>query len=75
MTIASQDNAFGALFDRLYFGGLDERDKGSKFERLMRAYFLTDPLYAKDFAKVWLWEEYPDRNGRASVSSVGLQHS
>ena len=67
MTIASQDNAFGALFDRLYFGGLDERDKGSKFERLMRAYFLTDPLYAKDFAKVWLWEEYPDRNGRADI--------
>ena len=67
MTIASQDNAFGALFDRLYFGGLDERDKGSKFERLMRAYFLTDPLYAKDFGKVWLWDEYPDRNGRVDI--------
>ena len=67
MTIASQDNAFGALFDRLYFGGLDERDKGSKFERLMRAYFLTDPLYAKDFGKVWLWDEYPDRNGRTDI--------
>ena len=67
MATASQDNAFGVLFDRLYFGGLDQRDKGSKFERLMRAYFLTDPLYAKDFAKVWLWDEYPDRNGRADI--------
>lgn len=39
-----------------------ERDKGDKFERLMQSYLLTDPLYANQFQKVWLWNEFPSRN-------------
>ena len=39
-----------------------ERDKGDKFERLMQSYLLTDPLYANQFKKVWLWNEFPSRN-------------
>ncbi len=33
----------------------NERDKGDRFERLMKAYLLTDPRYAYKFKKVWLW--------------------
>jgi len=38
-----------------------EKDKGDRFERLMKAYLLTDPKYAYKFNKVWLWSEFPGR--------------
>ncbi len=38
-----------------------ERDKGDRFERLMKAYLLTDPKYAHKFKKVWLWNEFPGK--------------
>ena len=34
-------------------------DQGSKFERLMKTYFLTSPLYSEIYEKVWLWSEFP----------------
>lgn len=39
-----------------------ERDKGSRFERLMQAYLKTDPQYAFQFQYVWLWNEFPGKN-------------
>jgi predicted helicase len=39
----------------------DERDKGDRFERLMRAYLLTEPQYAHLYDEVWMWTEYPQR--------------
>jgi len=36
-----------------------ERDKGERFERLMQAYSLTDPMYASQFKNVWMWDEFP----------------
>lgn len=39
-----------------------EHDKGCRFERLMRAYLLTDPLYANGLEEVWLWADFPFRN-------------
>ena len=39
-----------------------EKDKGARFERLMQAYLLTDPMYAEQLEKVWLWDEFPNRN-------------
>jgi predicted helicase len=38
-----------------------EKDKGERFERLMKAYLLTDPKYAYKFKKVWLWIEFPGK--------------
>ena len=38
-----------------------ERDKGERFERLMQAYLQTDPQYAYQFKKVWLWNEFPGK--------------
>ncbi len=36
-----------------------ERDKGSRFERLMQAYLRTDPQF--HLQQVWLWNEFPCR--------------
>jgi len=43
---------------------LDQRDKGDKFERLVKTYLLNDPEWAARFSNVWLWSEWPERNGR-----------
>lgn len=39
-----------------------KRDKGDRFERLIKAYLLTDPKYSNQFQKVWLWNEFPGKN-------------
>ena len=39
-----------------------ERDKGTRFERLMQAYLKTDPRYTSELKEVWLWNEFPYRN-------------
>ena len=43
---------------------LDERDKGDKFERLIAAYLRNDPEWTARFSDVWLWSEWPGRDGR-----------
>lgn len=37
-----------------------EKEKGTKFERLMRSWLLTDPRY-NGLEQVWLWEDFPGR--------------
>jgi predicted helicase len=53
-----------------------ERDKGTRFERLMQAYLQTDPKYAPLFKNVWLWNEFPGRNdlggGDSGIDLVAL---
>lgn len=52
------------VLDELRASALDERDKGDKFERLMQGYFRTDPQWARQFSEVWLWSQWPGRDGR-----------
>ncbi|WP_272699457.1 DEAD/DEAH box helicase [Desulfovibrio sp. Fe33] len=42
---------------------LNMRDLGDKFERLMKGYFRTDPMYRDRFSDVWMWTEWPDHDG------------
>lgn len=53
-----------------------EKDKGERFERLMKAYLLTDPKYAYKFKKVWLWSEFPSKQdlggGDTGIDLVAL---
>jgi predicted helicase len=51
----------------LYAGALDERDKGDKFERLMRAYLSTDATWVDRFSDVWLWSDWPGRGGKVDT--------
>ncbi|MEN5340541.1 type ISP restriction/modification enzyme [Stenotrophomonas sp. TWI143] len=55
------------ILDELAEAATDYRDKGGKFERLMKAYFQADPLYVSRFSDVWLWNEWPDRKGKADT--------
>lgn len=37
-----------------------EKEKGTKFEKLMKSWLLSDPRY-NQLKEVWLWEEFPGR--------------
>ena len=53
--------SFQKLLEKYRKISFSQRDKGDRFERLMKAYLLTDPKYAHKFKKVWLWNEFPGR--------------
>lgn len=54
---------FADVFDELYFSATSQRDKGTKFERFLKRYLEVEPKYADQFSNVWLWQEWPGRNG------------
>ena len=39
-----------------------QRDKGTKFELLIKNWFLTTKLYSDNIKKIWLWNEFPYKN-------------
>lgn len=43
-------------------GSITEREKGGKFEKLMKGYLLSSPIYAKTLKTVWMWGEFPYRS-------------
>lgn len=42
----------------------EQRDKGDELERLIRTYLLNDPEWLARFTDVWLWSDWPGRDGR-----------
>jgi len=44
-----------------------ERDKGTAFERLVKEFLTKDSLWAEKFSDVWMWAEWPERNGRGDA--------
>jgi predicted helicase len=38
-----------------------EKEKGTKFEELMRLWLMTDPRYKDLFTQVWLWNDFPGK--------------
>lgn len=43
-------------------GSATEREKGGKFEKLMKGYLLTSPIYKTTIKTVWMWNEFPFRS-------------
>lgn len=54
--------SFIKILDKYRKVSFSQKDKGDRFERLMKAYLLTDPKYAYKFKKVWLWNEFPGKD-------------
>ncbi len=58
--ISYQEMNFKDILHKFRTESFTEREKGTKFERLMRSWLLTDPRY-NELEKVWLWEDFPGR--------------
>lgn len=52
------------VLDQLRASSLSKAEQGTRFERLMRAFLTTDPVYADQFSQVWLWSEWPGNGGK-----------
>ena len=57
-------NDFPTALERLEHDATSTREKGDKFERLMKSYLSKDPIYTDRFSDVWLWSEWPERTGQ-----------
>lgn len=55
-----QEMNFKEILHKFRTESFTEREKGTKFERLMRSWLLTDPRY-NELENVWLWEDFPGR--------------
>lgn len=62
------------LLDNLCFHARSEREKGDLFERLVRRFLLTEPLYADRFDEVWMWSDWPGRKGRSDTGIDLVAH-
>ena len=49
-----------------------EAEKGRLFERLMKTYFVKDPLYKERFSEVWLWSEWADLRPDFEGTDTGI---
>ena len=38
-------------------------EQGARFERLMLRFFKEEPTWSAQFDEVWLWDDWPDRDG------------
>jgi len=45
----------------------DTREKGLLLEKLARAYLTTDPVWTARFEDVWLWQDWPGRDGKVDT--------
>lgn len=68
-TSARETITFKDILARFRKESITEHDKGAKFEKLIKRWFLTDPEYANILEKVWLWDEFP---GKESLGGIDL---
>ncbi len=59
-----QGRTFYDILDELRSLSDSEADKGTRFERLTRAYLRVDPMWADQFDEVWMWSEWEGNGGK-----------
>lgn len=50
---------------------ITQKEKGTKFERLMRSWLLTDPRF-NQLQTVWMWDDFPAKNEISMFGDVGI---
>ena len=53
--------SFNDVLTKFRREAFSERDKGFRFEKLMKKYLLIEPQYKNILKTVWLWNEFPYR--------------
>ena len=65
-------SALQHLLDTFRATAVTEREKGTYFERLVKAYLLNEPYYRDLYAgRVWLWEEWRKEAAKRGLGDVG----
>lgn len=63
---------FQQTLDHIRSSAESKGHQGRLFERLMKAYFLQDPLYQERFSDVWLWSEWAGLRSGFSGTDTGI---
>jgi len=58
-----------SLIDKIRDVATSSSDQGSRFEGLIRQYFLHDPLYSEQFTDVWRWNDW---QGKGKEPDTGI---
>ncbi len=53
--------SFSDVLKKFRREAFSERDKGARFELLMKKYMLSESTYEGRFKQIWLWNEFPYR--------------
>ncbi len=64
--------SFQEMLDQIRAVSDSEREKGSRFERVMKKFFIEDPWYRERFSNVWLWPEWAARRRDFDGSDTGV---
>ena len=51
------------LLEKYRTSSKTEREKGTYFERLARAFLISDPVQSEEFEQVWAWQDWAPENG------------
>lgn len=61
------------ILDKIKAEAVGTTDQGTQFERLVRAYLKTEPAHQKMYSDVWLWKDWPQREGLGfSAQDIGI---
>ena len=66
------NNSFQAVLDHIRSIADSEARKGQLFERLMKTYFIEDPLYRERFSNLWLWTEWASQRVDFDGADTGI---
>ena len=66
------NNGFEAVLDHIRSIADSKAKKGRLFERLMKTYFIEDPLYRDRFCNVWLWTEWASQRVDFDGVDIGI---
>jgi predicted helicase len=64
----------GEVLRSLRESALDNRQQGDRLEELTRRVFTEAPLYQEQFDEVWLWKDWPQRDGRPDTGIDLVAH-
>lgn len=56
-----------SVLDQLRATSTSDRELGDRFERLMVAYLRSEPIWFTKFSNVWMWNDWPGRQGEGDT--------
>ncbi len=68
--------AFEQLLFDLKALSINKSEQGTRFERLIKQFLLTDRLYSEQYETVWMWADFPYNGGKhdSGIDLVAKRH-
>ena len=75
MSVVS-DGTFGVVLEKIRTESQSTAELGARFEKIIKDFLQTDSHYRNRFSKVYLWMEWPKRDGPdTGIDLIAIQHN